>query len=1040
MPDSTLPAKIEAAIKRVRDEKSFIQDLLIDTLGWEIDENATTVEEVSYDWSLDELRAEGIEPALAKGNVSQLQPVAGNPWGVFLVEFNNPDLFTRGRGMTGPLRKILRGLVPSKRRNSNLPSFKQENLLFVCTHNYQHYRFAYFKAPLEKNLAAPLAAFGWSPGEPIRTLCEHNLPLLEWPRNLDRDNWIAAWAAAFDVEKVTKRFYEQYEATFTEVEGQIKRASGLKDNEELRLFTQSLFNRLMFLRFVERKRWLQFPLTSGEGKGQGNAVRYDYLAALVSAGGIGGKSVYHSRLRPLFFEGLAIKGKQQSPAIGKVPFLNGGLFDETELDHKAKDVPDSAILPMIRPDGLFYKFNFTVEESTPLDIEVAVDPEMLGKVFERLVTGRHETGSYYTPKSIVQFMCREALQHYLATALGGEKREALERLVDEHSAGDLKDAEAVLEALRAVKVCDPACGSGAYLLGMLQELLALRSCLFVSKHVDTPSAYKRKLEIIENNLYGVDNDEFAVNIARLRLWLSLAVEYEGDDPPPLPNLDFKVEVGDSLAAPDPQAAFTKGGGQQGLRAAKLKSFREAKAAYLDAHGSQKQRLKARIDDLREDLATWLHSQAPAGTFDWAVEFAEVFEPRGNAGEGGFDIVLANPPYIRQELIKDQKPRLKEVFGSLFSGTADLYVFFYLRGLQLLRPGGMLVFISSNKWFRAGYGEKLRAHIARTTTVQTIVDFHDLPVFEAIAYPMIFTAKKQPPTNTHTATLAEPPDLGPPYPDVKEVVAKYGHQMPNTALGQDGTWHLITAQAMAGLSRRRKTCTSLADYTKNVVHTGVKSGLNGAFVIDSELRDELIAKDKKSGSVIKPLIAGRDVKRWKSGSTTWIIYLDWQSEIDRFPSIKRHLLQFRNELERRNGVVAGNHKWWCLERPRPERVKYFEQPKIVYQKFQVVSAFTLGKPGEYLTDSTFMIPGNDLYLLAVLNSKPLWDEIRRTCALLQGGYQLIWENFRNVDIPAASASDRSAIGALAQKCLDAKGVACEQWEKEIDDRVAGLYGL
>jgi len=170
------------------------------------------------------------------------------------------------------------------------------------------------------------------------------------------------------------------------------------------------------------------------------------------------------------------------------------------------------------------------------------------KVFEELVTGRHETGSYYTPKPVVSFMCREALKGYLQTKLPGEALAAVEQFVDEHDPQGLHNPEAVLDALRRVKVCDPACGSGAYLLGMLHKLLDLRTCLFATRQLDSISVYERKLEIIQNNVYGVDIDPFATNIARLRLWLSLVVDFEGAKPLPLPNLDFKIEAGDSLNA------------------------------------------------------------------------------------------------------------------------------------------------------------------------------------------------------------------------------------------------------------------------------------------------------------------------------------------------------------------------------------------------------------------------------------------------------------------------------------------------------------
>lgn len=208
--------------------------------------------------------------------------------------------------------------------------------------------------------------------------------------------------------------------------------------------------------------------------------------------------------------------------IGSVPFLNGGLFEQDEVDKESGIIiPDECIDSILH--DLFQKFAFTVTESTPLDVEVAVDPEMLGKVFEELVTGRHESGSYYTPKPIVSFMCRESLKGYLKTQNLSptlsyeEKEQVIALLVDEQNPEKIDNPEAVLEALKKVRTCDLACGSGAYLLGMLHELLDLRQCLSNAEEIDFNKAYQHKLEIIQNNLYGVDIDVFAVNIARLRL-------------------------------------------------------------------------------------------------------------------------------------------------------------------------------------------------------------------------------------------------------------------------------------------------------------------------------------------------------------------------------------------------------------------------------------------------------------------------------------------------------------------------------------------
>ncbi|WP_245916110.1 Eco57I restriction-modification methylase domain-containing protein [Merismopedia glauca] len=526
---------------------------------------------------------------------------------------------------------------------------------------------------------------------------------------------------AFDVEAVTEKFFKEYRKTFEKVESLIKWST---DSESKRLCTQKLFNRLMFVAFIEKKGWLKFQ------------KRTDYLSALWESyqneEGVADKNFYRDRLSYLFFSGLnnpqehdiagINNGGFLKQLIGTVPYLNGGLFEQEENEKTSQIiVPDDCIDTILH--DLFQRFAFTVTESTPLDVDVAVDPEMLGKVFEELVTGRHESGSYYTPKPIVSFMCRESLKGYLKTQVSVESDEAIANFVDEHNPDKLVNPEAILEALRKVRCCDLAAGSGAYLLGMLHELLDLRQCLFASKGLDSNTVYQRKLDIIENNIYGIDKDVFAVNIARLRLWLSLAVEYQGEKPKPLPNLKYKIEVGDSLIAPSPATTGM-------IRSELISQYSQKKAEYMRTHkGCEKRKLEEEINALKTEIRIITNgsAKAPEG-FDWAVEFAEVF------AEGGFDIQVANPPYVRQELIKDLKPALKNVYPTTYSGKSDLYCFFYTRALQLLKSGGMLAFISPNKWFRAEYGEKLRKYIADSCHVYSITDFGDLPVFKsATAY-------------------------------------------------------------------------------------------------------------------------------------------------------------------------------------------------------------------------------------------------------------------------------------------------------------------
>jgi hypothetical protein len=325
--------------------------------------------------------------------------------------------------------------------------------IFVFHDRKGHFRFS-------------LIAFGYKDGKKIPTsfrrytyFVSPELPAHTFITYIGKADFssIEKITEAFSVEPVTTEFFREYRRIFEEAEGMLK----LKWSEEKkRLYTQRFFNRMMFIAFLERKGWLNFN------------GRKDYLKALFAD--------YHanepdkrtanfhkSRLNTLFFRGLNNPhGNQLSKdpdykifqrLIGDVPYLNGGLFEEENDDIDGPVFPDAIVVKIL--NDLVYHFNFTVTESTPLDVEVAVDPEMLGRIFEELVTGRHESGSYYTPKPVVAFMCREALKGYLETALPDQSQEVLNLFVNENDAAEINNPEAVLNALRAVKVCDPACGA-----------------------------------------------------------------------------------------------------------------------------------------------------------------------------------------------------------------------------------------------------------------------------------------------------------------------------------------------------------------------------------------------------------------------------------------------------------------------------------------------------------------------------------------------------------------------------------------------------
>ncbi|BCU13888.1 Eco57I restriction-modification methylase domain-containing protein [Microcystis aeruginosa] len=608
--------------------------------------------------------------------------------------------------------------------------------LFIFSDFHQErWHFINVKYDVKQEKRQVLRRITVGPGEQLRTATER-LSLLDLD-NISSESPLAIQERhdeAFDVEKVTKKFFEQYRSVFEKVEQLITKT--IPNADQRRLFTQKLFNRLMFIVFIQKKGWLKF----NEQTNYLETLWQDYQ----NDNSTSDKNFYHNRLTHLFFTGL--NNPQQTDIIGinnggflrqiigTVPYLNGGLFEQDEDDRNPNIiVPDQAIDVILHK--LFSNFNFTVTESTPLDVEVAVDPEMLGKVFEELVTGRHESGSYYTPKPIVSFMCREALKGYL----GG-----YEALVDEHNVEQINVPKArdLLQKLSEVKIVDPACGSGAYLLGMLHELHSLTRLLDTRAQPENArDDYHRKLNIIQNNLYGVDIDEFAVNIARLRLWLSLTVEFDGEHPEPLPNLDFKIESGDSLTAPNPENV-----GQYTLRGQIIRQYRDAKNSYLTmSEGVQKQILKQKINEFKAEIALITHGSNKVNGFDWAVEFAEVFSQKG------FDIVLANPPY--GATVGD---RVRDLyFDRLTDGaqSKDTYGLFMARGLQLLRSGGQLCYIVSDTWRTIKTHKPLRKLFLEKTT---IAHFIDLPswVFDATVNTCILTVAKNTASESHDLIAAD----------------------------------------------------------------------------------------------------------------------------------------------------------------------------------------------------------------------------------------------------------------------------------------------
>jgi len=675
-------------------------------------------------------------------------------------------------------------------------------------------------------------------------------------------------------------------------------------------------------------------------------------------------------------------------------------------------------------------------------------------------------GAFYTPREIVHYMCQESLIHYLDATVNPQgqmiARADIEALIREgeqaaHYEAARKDGavsyqrrlpEAIEqhagildEALKTITVCDPAIGSGAFPVGMMTEIVRARAALTpYFNEGEQRTAYHFKRHAIQNSLYGVDIDMGAVEIAKLRLWLSLVVDEEDmQQIKPLPNLDYKVVAGNSLLG------FP-------FKSQKLGVIEKLKENFFDETDHEKKaQLKTEVEKLLvECFAGSGKSLGHQINFDFEINFSEVFHAKG-----GFDVVIGNPPYVRQEEIKDLKPLLKPRY-ECFTGTADLFTYFYERGIKLLRNGGQFAFITSNKWYRSGYGEKLRDWLARNTRIHELIDFGDAPVFEAIAYPTIVLLEriKGSHTNPDSVFRALTWQPGPPLADFVSIVRRDSFDIPQHSLDKSG-WRLEGAAKRKLLEKLRAAGMPLGEYCQGRFYYGIKTGLNDAFVVDRATRDRLIAEHSSSAEVLKPFLRGRDVKRWRVGfADQYLIKIEssenkihlWSGKSAKaaediyaatYPAIHTFHQQFRAGLIKR--ADQGKYFWElrsCIY------WQEFEQPKIAYPNICKRNEFSWDEDSYFINQKAFIIPRTSKYLLAILNSSAVMFLFKMLLAKLQNEFYEPSAIFLKLfPIPTAIPTDQTELEKLVQRILENPNPAnIADQEAEINDRVYRLFGL
>jgi len=856
----------------------------------------------------------------------------------------------------------------------------------------------------------------------------------------------------------------------------------------------------------------------------------------------------------------------------EIPFLNGGLFecldrrDENEPEIRIDGFSDHLDNVLSVPNELFFgevqdvdlnvdfgtsrkkyqvrglieifnSYKFTIAENTPFEEDVALDPELLGQVFENLLaaynpetktTARKQTGSFYTPREIVNYMVDESLIAYFRNQIDppqpplerGENKERLEvPLIKGDLGGSLDtklrhllsytdephqftdpEVERLIQALDNCKILDPACGSGAFPMGILQKMVhilkkldrhnvrwrkqqkekaiapLLQDIQFAEKisyeeardkaiaqlkerlaqieadFDNNEQDYPRKLFLIENCIYGVDIQAIAVQIAKLRCFISLIVEQRVDNQQPnqgilpLPNLETKFVAANSLIRFSDQMNLRSPAVEvleKELKEIRQKHFTARSKATKDKYHHRDQELRQAIGDLlkgtglavalADSLAKWnpYNQNTSADFFDTEWMFGI---------DDGFDIVIGNPPYVRQEQIKELKPILQKQF-SCYTGVADLFVYFFERGYQLLNTGGVLSYICSNKYFRSGYGEKLRDFLGKNTTIQQLVDFGDTDIFTAIAYPSIilFSKGKASKESKLKALSWQQTEVLNDFPNVFDT---QHFLMPQSVLKADG-WRLENTQVLNLLAKLRNAGKPLGKYVNGKFYRGITTGFNEAFVIERDTKDKLIAEHPSSAEVIKPLLRGRDVKKWcVDYQNLYLIFTKRGIDIKKYPAIKKHLGQYKNRLTAgvEGGRKVGSYQWYEIQ----DNVAYwqeFEQPKIILGIFMDKATFAFDKNGFFANNALHIIAGADEYVTAILNSSVGWWYLKGICTDLQNGYlQAYKDKLEQIPIPTATEAEQKAIETLVQKCLEAKGQNVTQWEQEIDQIVARLYGL
>ena len=1034
------------------------------------------------------------------GHVGNIRLDDGRSLAIFDFEVVDNVLIQRNRRT---LRNIAANFIDQDKFHGALAFYHSQSkddyrLTFIAKQTY----FNESGELVRKETSPKRYTFLLGPNEPCATATSRLFVLAN--KKIGGFMYLADVIEAFSVERLNKEFFEEYKKQyniFLEKIGNTKRH---------RDYVKKLLGRLVFLQFLQKKGWMGVPESDTNWEGGDKK----FLVNLVKRH-VNNERLLSDVFEPLFFgilntkpedrETLFIDKKwdmQLLEEFNGIPYLNGGLFEPDSIDDQHIDFPYDFFKHLME---FFSQYNFTIDENDPDDSEIGIDPEMLGHIFENLLEDNKDKGAFYTPKEIVQYMCENSIGQYLKTHLGNTFEPSINNLLRAKFVDEIvKDnAKQIYELLCKVRVCDPAIGSGAFPMGILNILFQTRQLLYpYAKYKESFSLAGIKRDIIQNNIFGVDIEQGAVDIARLRFWLALVVDEEV--PQPLPNLDYKIMCGNSqlyryaLKTPISEVfkEYNKAGRAEARRKKTewedftLESYKQLVTDYLEAHDN-KSALREKIDEIkrcfkvtlangdifelqkaeaevedyefvtifghsrkdddptgyekakqnlqkqREKVSEILNNQFYKDSFEWRFEYPQLLDGKGDFI--GFDIIIANPPYLKEGRISKTffEPYKSSPY---YKGKMDIWYLFACNGLDLLNKDGILCFIATNNWVTSFGASKLRDKVMKETRICNLVDFGAVMMFESASIQtMIMMFQKDSISDDYSfdyrrlnmfkATEKEAIAALYNYENLlgletfRPIVRSSSYEGKNFTFSRNGAVLDAIAQNPSVIYLRADEVAQgivfpqdfLNAKNQRLLGDGYIAG-EGVFVLTNGdlVRLEL---DSTEMEIMRPYYTTEQISRYYSNKQNdlWVIYTgsDFKSpeRMRDYPRLKKHIDRFLS-------ILTSDNRPYGLHRAREER--FFSRPKVVALRKSVERpAFAYCDFDCYLSQTFNMIQTSRVdmrYLTGLLNSTLAAYWFKSKGKMQGANYQLDKEPLQQFPIAVPSNDTQDIIAKLVDMII------------------------